>query len=55
MSDAYYNLKIAGVERQLKRFPVSDKLDIAAFIFFGDVEITNSCATAMLEIVTEFD
>ncbi len=55
MSDAYYNLKIAGVERQLKRFPVSDKLDIAAFILFGDVELTTACATALLEKVPEFD
>ncbi|MDE5964511.1 MAG: adenine phosphoribosyltransferase [Eubacterium sp.] len=55
MSDAYYNLKIAGVERQLKRFPVSDKLDIAAFILFGDVELTTACAKALLEKVPEFD
>ena len=34
MSDAYYTLHIAGLERQLKRFPVSDS------IFFGDVELT---------------
>ena len=38
MSEQYYTLKIAGLERQLKRFPVSDTLDIAAFILFGDVE-----------------
>ena len=40
MSEQYYTLKIAGLERQLKRFPVSDTLDIAAFILFGDVELT---------------
>ena len=28
MSEQYYTLKIAGLERQLKRFPVSDTLDI---------------------------
>ena len=36
----FYTLKIAGLERQLEKFPVSDKLDIAAFIIFGDVELT---------------
>ena len=33
-------LKIAGIERDLQRFAVNDKLDIAAFILFGDVELT---------------
>lgn len=55
MSDEYYTLKIAGVERQLKRFAVSDKLDIAAFILFGDVELTEACAKALLEKTPEFD
>lgn len=55
MSEEFYNLKIAGVERQLKRFPVSDKLDIAAFILFGDVELTEACARALLEKSPEFD
>ncbi len=55
MSDAYYTLKIAGVERQLKRFPVSESLDIAAFILFGDVELTVACAKALLEKAPEFD
>lgn len=44
MSEQYYTLKIAGLERQLKKFPVSDTLDIAAFILFGDVELTEVCA-----------
>ena len=55
MSDEYYTLKIAGVERQLKKFAVSDKLDIAAFILFGDVELTVACAKALLEKCPEFD
>ena len=32
-------MKIAGLERNLKKFPVSEGLDIAAFILFGDTEI----------------
>lgn len=55
MSEEFYTLKIAGLERQLKRFPVSDKLDIAAFILFGDVELTEACAKALLEKAPEFD
>ena len=37
MSKEYYTLKIGGIERKLQKFPVSDKMDIAAFILFGDV------------------
>ena len=55
MSNEFYTLKIAGLERQLKRFPVSDSLDIAAFILFGDVELTEACAKALLDKVPEFD
>lgn len=54
-SGGYYTLKIAGLERQLKRFPVSDKLDIAAFILFGDVELTEACAKALLDKCPDFD
>lgn len=50
-----YNLKIAGIERELKKFPVSDHLDIAAFILFGDVELTEKCAAALIEKCPEFD
>ncbi len=50
-----YKLSIAGIERELKMFPVSDKLDIAAFILFGDVELTEKCATALIEKCPEFD
>ncbi len=51
----YYNIKIAGVERNLEKFPVSESLDIAAFILFGDVEITVKASEALLEKVPEFD
>lgn len=55
MSSEYYTLKIAGLERKLKKFPVSDKLDIAAFILFGDVELTEHCAKELLKRVPDFD
>ena len=51
----YYNIKIAGIERKLKRFAVSDSLDIAAFILFGDTEITIAASEEMLKKVPEFD
>lgn len=51
----YYTMKIAGLERRLEKFPVSDKLDIAAFIIFGDVELTEAGCEALLKRVPEFD
>ena len=35
--------------------PVSDKLDIAAFIMFSDVELTVKCAEELLKKVPDFD
>lgn len=51
----YYELKIAGLTRNLERFPISDKTDIAAFIIFGDVELTVEGSKALLQKVPEFD
>ena len=51
----FYSMKIAGLDRNLKKFSVSDKLDIAAFILFGDTEITVASAEALLKKVPEFD
>lgn len=51
----YYHLNVAGVERDLKLFPVNDKLSIAAFILFGDVELTVACARALAEIAPAHD
>ena len=35
-----YKINIEGLDRELRKFPVNDKLDIAAFIMFGDIEMT---------------
>ena len=51
----FYTMKIAGLQRSLKKFPVSDSLDIAAFILFGDTEITVAAAKELLEKCPEFD
>ncbi len=50
-----YKITIAGVERELNMFPVNDKLDIAAFIMFGDVEVTEKAAAELLKICPEHD
>lgn len=50
-----YTLKVAGLTRELTRYPVNDKLDIAAFIMFSDVELTVKCAEELLKKVSDFD
>lgn len=51
----YYRVNIAGMERDLLRCPLNDKLDIAAFIIFGDVELTVYAAAELLKRLPEFD
>ena len=51
----YYEMKIAGLDRKLKKCAVNDKLDIAAFIMFGDVEVTVESAKQLLAKAPEFD
>ena len=50
-----YNLKVAGIERDLPLCPISDELYIGAFVLFGDVELTERCAEAMCAIAPEHD
>ena len=42
-----YRLKVAGVERDLPLCPLNDNLNIAAFVLFGDIELTEKCAEAL--------
>ena len=51
----FYEMKIAGLTRELEKFPVNDKLDIAAFIIFGDVELTVKGCEELLKKVPAFD
>lgn len=51
----FYTLKVAGLTRELPLCPLNDKLDIAAFIMFSDVELTVACAQELLKKVPEFD
>ena len=50
-----YRMKIAGVERDLPICKVNDDLYIGAFVIFGDVELTEKCAGALLEKAPAYD
>ncbi len=54
MADTY-TLHIAGLTRELPICKVNDHMDIAAFIMFSDVELTEACAAALLKKAPEFD
>ena len=51
----FYELNVAGLTRQLPICKASDTLDIAAFVMFGDVELTIECAKALIEKLPECD
>ena len=50
-----YKMTIAGLERELPICPLNDKLDIAAFVMFSDVEITIASAEELLKKCPDFD
>lgn len=50
-----YKMTIAGLERELPICKLNDKLDIAGFIIFGDVEITVASAAELLKKCPDFD
>lgn len=52
---ATYKMTIAGLERELPICKVNDKLNIAGFVIFGDVEITVASAAELLKKCPEFD
>lgn len=51
----YYKINVAGLERQLPICPVNDKLDIAGFVIFGDVELTVACARELVKKMPPHD
>lgn len=55
MSKKYYKMTIAGCERALPLCPISDTLNIGAFVIFGDPELTTACAKALNERAPEHD
>lgn len=50
-----YRMKIAGLTRELPVCRVSDNLCIAAFVIFGDVEMTVSTAAELLKKAPKHD
>ena len=50
-----YTLKVAGLTRELPLCPVSDDLEIAAFIMLSDVELTVKTAEELLKRCPDFD
>ena len=53
MKDLYYEIEVAGLKRQLPICPLNDKLCIAGFVIFGDVELTVNSARELLKIAPE--
>ena len=52
---ATYKMTIAGLDRELPICKVNDKLDIAGFVIFGDVEMTVAAADELLKKCPDFD
>ncbi|MBQ3592964.1 MAG: adenine phosphoribosyltransferase [Clostridia bacterium] len=51
----YYRIKVAGLERDLPICPINEKLDIAGFVIFGDVELTCACAAELIKKMPPHD
>ena len=51
----YYEMKVAGLTRQLPLCKLNDNLTIAGFVIFGDQELTCACASELLKKAPEFD
>ena len=50
-----YRIQVAGLTRDLPLCQVSEELYIAAFVIFGDVELTIACARDLLKIAPDHD
>lgn len=50
-----YPLEVAGLKRDLPICRVSDSLYIAAFVIFGDVELTKACASELIKKLPPYD
>ena len=51
----FYTLNVAGLERRLQVCKISDDLSIAAFVLFGDVELTVAVAEHLLKVAPPHD
>jgi len=55
MMEKFYTLRVAGLERNLQVCKISDSLSIAAFVLFGDVEMTVAAAEYLLKVAPPHD
>ncbi len=53
--EGYYRLKVAGLERDLPICKLNDKVSIAGFVIFGDVELTCACARELVKKLPPHD
>ncbi len=51
----YYTMNVAGVQRELPICKINDQIYIAAFVIFGDAELTQACAKDLLKLAPEYD
>ena len=51
----YYEISVAGLKRKLPVFKLNDEMSLAAFVIFGDVELTVACARELINIMPEHD
>ena len=54
-NQSIFKLEVAGLERDLPICKVSDTLSIAAFVLFGDVELTVAAAEHLLKAAPPYD
>lgn len=50
-----HRMNIAGLDRDLPICKISDSLAIAAFVIFGDQELTVACARELLKLAPAYD
>lgn len=50
-----YEIEVVGIRRRLPVVPITDSLWIAAFVLWGDVEMTNACARAIAARLQPFE
>lgn len=50
-----YNLKIAGLTRELPIIPINEEISIASFVILGDTELVCKVAPLLIEKLPPFD
>jgi adenine phosphoribosyltransferase len=51
----FYQIEVAGLKRDLPVCPINENLSIAAFVLFGDVEMTVAAASELLKVAPAHD